>query len=128
MAVTHEAIFTQVPVIGMVKIATINTATDGSGTLGTVITGSTDGTKITSVTIKAEVSTTAGMVRLFIDNGTTIHLIYEQNIAAITKSATVAAFYNNIFFDDLILPSGYILKAGTEKGESFSIIAFGGNY
>lgn len=127
MALTYQPPYEQTPIIAQVKIATANTNTDGTGTLGAVLTGSTNGTGVTSITIKAEVTTTAGMVRLYIDNLSIVCLIYEQNIAAITKTATVAAFYVNIPFEDLIIPSGYILKASTEKAESFSIIAFAGN-
>lgn len=129
MAANQKPIFTLFPVVGMVKISTANANRDGTGTLGTVLTGATgSGTKVTTIVIKAEVTTTAGMVRLFIDNGVTIHLIYEQTIAAITASATVAAAYYSIPFADMVIPDSYILKAGTERAESFSIIAFGGDY
>jgi hypothetical protein len=129
MAANESPIFTLYPVIGSVKISTANANRDGTGTLGTVLTGAAgSGTKVASITIKAEVITTAGMVRLFIDNGVTVHLIYEQVITAVPASATVAAFYINIPFNDLVVPDGYILKAGTEKAEQFSITAFGGKY
>jgi len=129
MAANTTPIFTLLPVVGMVKISTANANRDGTGTLGTVLTGATgSGTKVTSITIKAEVTTTAGMIRLFINNGATTHLIYEQTIPAIIASATVAAAYYSIPYFDMVIPSGYILYASTEKAESFSIIAYGGKY
>ena len=129
MAANKQPIFALLPVVGMVKISTANANRDGTGTLGTVLTGATgSGTKVTSITIKAEASTTAGMIRLYINNTSTTHLIFEQTIPAITASATVAAAYYSLPFFDMVIPSGYILYASTEKAESFSIIAFGGKY
>ena len=131
MAANVNPIFTLTPVIGIVSISTANANLDGTGTIGTVITGGTDGTRISKITIKALVTTTAGMLRLFIDNGATINLWKEILVSAITPSATVASFSNvlELFGEDaLVLPSSYVLKASTEKAESFMIIAEGGNY
>src|ERR1051326_122814 len=61
---------------GMVTISTANSNLDGTGTLGTVFTASAGnkGALISSVIIKAQVSTTPGMVRLFIYDGTNTRL------------------------------------------------------
>jgi hypothetical protein len=42
---------------GMVKISTANSNLDGSGTLGTVLTGASNGTLIKTVTVKATSNT-----------------------------------------------------------------------
>jgi hypothetical protein len=130
MTANLNPVFTKTPKIGIAQISTINTAKDGTGTLGTVITGGENGTRISRITIEAITVTTAGMVRLFIDTGTTITLWKEIPVSAITPSATVLA-YNYIFEllgeRALILPYNFILKAGTEKGETFNIIAEGGD-
>lgn len=132
MAANITPIFTLTPVIGAVLISTANTGLDGSGTLGTVLTGSTNGSRITRVTVKAQATTTAGMVRLFIeDPGGSKFLWKEIPVPAITASATVAAFtYVLELIGELalVLPYNYILKASTEKGESFSITAEGGAF
>lgn len=131
MAANINPIFTLTPVIGVVNISTANTNRDGTGTLGTVITGSTNGTRISQIVIKALGTTTAGIVRLFIDNGVSVHLWKEISISAISASDTVIAFSASIDLTGeyaLILPNSYILKAGTEKAESFAVFAEGGNY
>jgi hypothetical protein len=129
MAANENPIFTLLPVVGMVKISTANANRDGTGTVGTVLTGATgSGTKVTSITIKAEVATTAGVVRLYINNGVITSLIYEQVITVTPASATVAAYYVNIPFNDMVIPATYTLLASTEKAESFSIIAYGGKF
>lgn len=131
MAANINPIFTLTPVIGVVNISTANTNRDGTGTLGTVITGSTNGTRISQIVIKALGATTAGIVRLFIDNGVSVHLWKEISISAISPSDTVIAFSASVDLTGeyaLILPNSYILKAGTEKAESFAVFAEGGNY
>ena len=131
MTANTEPIFVLSPAIGAVLIDTANTNKDGTGTVGTVITGGTNGTRITRITIQSIGTTTAGMVRLYIDIGATIHLWKEIAVDAITGSATVEEFVYILELlaeRALVLPSGYILLASTEKSEDFNVIAEGGNY
>lgn len=131
MTANTHPIHTLAQVIGMVQIATANANRDGTGTLGTVVTGSQDGTRIHKITIKATGTTTAGMIRLFIDNLTNVRLWKEIPVTAITPSGTVEAFSSTLELlgeDALTLPSSYILKAGTNNAETFNVIAEGGNY
>lgn len=131
MTANKHPIHINVPIVATVQIATANTNRDGTGTLGTVLTGANDGTRIEKITIKATGTTTAGMVRLFIDNLTNVRMYKEISVTAITPSGTVEAFSAvlELFGDDALdLPSGYILKAGTHNAETFNIVAEGGNY
>lgn len=131
MTANKHPIHINVPIAATVQISTANTNRDGTGTLGTVVTAANDGTRIEKITIKATGTTTAGMVRLFIDNLTNVRLWKEVTIDAITPSGTVEAFSKviELFGDDALdLPSGYILKAGTHNAEAFNVIAEGGNY
>ena len=110
-----------------VEISTANTARDGTGTIGTVFTAGASGSKVTSVTIKAESTTTAGMIRLFVYNGSTYALLKEFTVDAITPSGTVAS-YERTYNPDLILHSGWSLRASTNNAEVFNVIALGGDY
>ena len=121
-------IFTDTPIIGIAQISTANATLNGTGTIGTVVTGSTDGTRVDEIQIKATVTTTAGMIRLYIYDGANTRLFYEIAVTAITPSATVASFYASIAFSNLILPSTYELRASTEKAETFNIVAYGSNF
>jgi len=111
-----------------VAISTLNPNLDGTGTLGTVVTAGTQGTLIELIRIIATGVTTAGMVRLFIDDGSAIRLYKEIAITAVTPSATVKAFEVDFLpATELILPTGYFLKASTEKAEEFIVRAVGGD-
>lgn len=131
MAVNTTPIFTLTPHIGMVAIATANTNRDGTGTIGTVITGTTYGTRISRIQIKATVTTTAGTVRLFIHDGAAYFLWREIIVTAITVGASTAAFeYTLELLGEraLILPNAYSLRASTEKAENFNVTAEAGDY
>ena len=53
----------------------------------------------------------------------------EVTVEAITKSASVAAWEEDLLTPDLYLPtSSHQLRASTEKAEAINIFAFGGNY
>ena len=117
-----------VPVIGSVLVSTANTNHDGTGTVATVITSAGAGYAIRRITVKAIVTTTAGMVRIFIYTGSAYFLWKEIAITAITVSASVAGFeYVIELFNDeeLLLPSGYSIRASTHNAESFHVTAEG---
>jgi hypothetical protein len=113
------------------QVTTANTNRDGTGTIATIFTAGSNGSRIEMVEIQATVTTTAGMVRLFIHDGTNARLLREQPITANTVSATNPAFQIAIPFGDmspLLLASGYSLRASTEKTETFNITVFGGDF
>jgi len=113
----------------MAQISTANSGLDGTGTISDVLTApaGTNGTEIVSVTVKATVNTTAGMIRLFIYDGTNTKLLTEIAVEATTKSATAHSFSRRITFNGngLALKSTWRLRASTEKAETFNIIAEG---
>jgi hypothetical protein len=107
---------------GIADVSDANPNLNGTGTLVTVLTSS--GCNIQSITIKAIVSTTDGMIRLFLNDETNTKLFREIPVRAITKSAIAKSFYHRIVFNDgFALKSRWSLKASTEKGESFKVIA-----
>jgi hypothetical protein len=131
MAANIDPIFLLTPKVGMVAIATANANLDGTGTIGTVFTAGSNGSRIHKITIKAIVTTTAGMIRIYIYDGAAYKLLKELLVTAITKSATVSAFEYELYLPEeeaLILPTGYSLRASTEKAETFNVIAEGGDY
>lgn len=81
------------------------------------------------IRVIAKGTTTAGMIRLFLHDGAAYHFYEELVVAAITPSATVAAFdIEYIPTKPLVLPTGWSLRASTEKAEAFSVLATGGNF
>ncbi len=124
-------VFTDTPNIQAVSIATANTNLDGTGTIGTVFTAGSGGSRIHRIKIKAIVTTTAGMIRLFLYDGSTYYLYSEIAVPAITKSASVAAFEATLQLwgeGAIVLPNGWSLRAATEKAETFKIIAEGADF
>jgi hypothetical protein len=108
---------------GLADLSTANSNLDGTGTIETVITASGNGYDLKSVTVKAIVSTSAGMVRLFLYDGSNTKLFREVPIAATTKSSIARAFASKITFNDgFALKTGWSLKASTENAESFKVI------
>jgi hypothetical protein len=109
---------------GYTTISTPNSSLTGSGTLGTVISASADGTMIKSVIIKAQGDTSPGMVRLFISDGGNNQLIQEIQVPDNRVSSTGISFCAIIPMN-YCLKSGSTLMASTENGDTFNIIAFG---
>ena len=133
MAQNTAPVFLKAGVGDVAQVSAANAGRDGTGTIVTVATGTADGKRINVVRIKAIVTTTAGMIRLYYsaDSGVTNRLIGEVLVAAITASATAAAFEA-----DWIPPGGYLnlvgttdmLRASTEKAEAHNLLALGGSY
>lgn len=113
---------------GSVTISTANSNLDGTGSLGTVLTATQDGTLVKSIIIKATGNTTLGMVRLFIDNGGgTIVLLQEIMIPANNQTAVVQA-YSTTINSAFVLQNGFLLKASTQNAEGFNIVAVATNW
>lgn len=121
--------FVETAVIGAVSIATANTARDGTGTIGTVLTAGAQGTLVELVRVVAVGTTTAGVVRLFLHDGSTYYLYEEILVTAITPSTTIAVFEAEFVpTKPLVLPTGWSLRASTHNAETFKVIATGGSY
>lgn len=127
--------FTGVPLYGAAVVSTANINRDGSGTLATILTMPASGGRIDRAVIKATGNTTAGMVRLFVHDGTSARCITEILVPAVTASATVASFETVVDFSTgpnsafgLVLPAGCSLRAATHMAEPFVVTAFGGAF
>ena len=123
--------FTAIPNLGLAVISTANTNRDGTGTIATVLTAGSSGSRIDRIRIIAIGATTAGMIRLFIHDGTNARLYREIPVGALSPSGTVQAFNAEINFagdNALTLPSGFSLRASTHLAESFVVVAEGGNF
>ncbi|MBU0764161.1 MAG: hypothetical protein KJ607_04925 [Bacteroidetes bacterium] len=106
-----------------VVISTANPYLNGSGTITDLITGSASGTLIKSITIKAQGSTTQGMIRIYFDDGTT-RIMYEVPVPAITQSSEDQTFIH-VIKDNFPLKYSRKLRVSTEKAETFVITAEG---
>jgi len=77
------------------QISVANTARNGTGTIVSVMTGAANGSRIDDISIVATATTTAGVVRLFISDGSNIRLWQEILVSAVTPSTTVQVWSSN---------------------------------
>ena len=120
MATAAQYAATQRNAVG--QVSTANTARDGTGTIATIFTAGSNGSRVDDIWITATGTTTAGVVRLFINDGTNTRLWQEVMVTAATPSTTVQVFNTALFNQALILPNNYSLRASTHNAETFNVI------
>jgi hypothetical protein len=133
MAANVSPIFALVP---EVKRAIITlTTTDKSGAtpanLVELVTGATDGTKVTWIKFKHVGNSTAGLYLIFITDTSGLNpvLYAELVITAITSAANVATHENIILLSDLQLKSGQkILVGATTVTSNIHVTASVGDF
>lgn len=114
--------FFSTPRTAVATIATANALRTGAGTIDTIITGAATGTRVDDIEITAVAATTAGVVRLWLHDGTTAFLLREILVQAITPSASVAVWSYRITDLGLILASAsWSLRASTDNGDDFNL-------
>lgn len=125
--------------IGAVRTSAANTASDGSGTLGTdiytLVTAGASGTRVDRVTVinsQTTLAASAGLVvRFFIYDGTSSRLIEEVAVPVATRSATAVGARASVYFPGgLFIPSGSTLRTCASVFAAASqcdIVAYGGN-
>lgn len=124
MATTPQ--FATTPRIAIGQLSSANTNRDGTGTLVSIMSGVNAGTKVQEVVVQATATTTAGMVRLYLNDGTNNRLFDEVVVSAITVGASTSGFRVAKTYDNLTLPSAsWILRASTHNAETFNITALG---
>jgi hypothetical protein len=122
------------PKCGLGQVSIANTARDGTGTIATVFTAGANGSRSDAIDIKAVGTTTAGMIRLFIHDGTNARLLTEIPVTALTPSATLPSWEAQLNTNSMsqvlpiILPTNYSLCASTNNAETFNVLAFGGDF
>jgi hypothetical protein len=121
-----DPVFAVTPRVASVNIATANTNRDGTGTVATLITGASTGTRIAEIVVQARVTTTAGMVRIFLHDGTTFFFFDEVSVAAATVSASVKGTRVSTLYTNLVLPSAsWSVRVSTHNAESIDVTALG---
>lgn len=102
-------------------LSVANTNRNGTGTIVSVITGAASGTRVDDIWVVANATTTAGVIRLFISDGTNIRLWQEILVSAVTPSTTVGVWSASLLNQGLLLKSGWSLQASTNNAETFSV-------
>lgn len=133
MAATQN--YAGTPRLSVGKLTAANTARDGSGTLVNVFTGGASGSRIESINIQATATTLPGMIRLWVHDGTTGHLVGEIPVANVAPSGTQPAWGVRLTTANLsdllplILPNNsHSLRATTHNAETYNVVAIGGDF
>lgn len=116
-----QAQYAATPRAALGQVSTANTNRDGTGTLATIFTAGSTGSRVDDIVIVATGTTTAGMVRLFLHDGTNARLWQEVSVSAVTPSGTVPAWTAALLNQALVLPSGWSLRASTHNAETFNV-------
>lgn len=114
-----------------IDISTANTSRTGSGTIVQFMLAGASGSRVERIRIKAQGTTTTGMVRIFTWDGSTYRLFEEVSVSAVTPSGTVESFEATINLGSaapLFLPDGSALGASTNNAEAFIVTAIGGDF
>lgn len=104
-------------------LSVANTNRDGTGTLVDVVTGPANGCIIEEVTVAATGTTTPGMIRVFIYDGTNTRLERELTVEGITPSGSIRSFQKSFRPTGLKLTTGQKLQMSTNNAETFHVVA-----
>lgn len=133
MSANIAPIFALTPETVGVRITGTTTDKTGATTANILdlVTGSTNGTKVTWIKFKHVGTSTAGLYLIWITDtaGANPRLYAELAIAAVTSSSTVATNENTIFTPDLQLKSGQKIQVGaTTANTNIDVTASIGNF
>lgn len=148
MPTTATPIFAQTPYAKSLSLAAVTacatrapTATAGlaAANILELTPVSTNGRRIDGITVSGcsnamTAATTAGLVGIWLWDGTTAYLLTEISVSAVTPSTTVAAFVTTYIPPvPLILPAAYKLFASTTvtttaSTNALDVAVFGGDY
>lgn len=109
--------------------ATADTSRTAPSTVVTILTAGSGGTKIESLVFEGTGTTLAGVIVVFIYDGSTYHAFYEEAVTAVTASTTAAAYRTERTFDNLVLKSGESLRVTSQVANQLcKVHAFGGDF
>lgn len=122
---------------GAALLGTAETDLQSPAQTSTILTAGASGTKIEEIDVQASKSgsliatTVAGLVYLFLYDGSNYRLFDTIAVTATTASTTVAPFRLSKVYNNLVLKSGWSLRASQSIAGNASILecqAFGGDY
>lgn len=133
MATTAQ--YASTPIVGSATLTTADTSYTAPTTVSTIITAGTNGTRIDYIEVIGVATTVAGLINLFLYNGTTYYLWQQVPVIAVTPSTTSQQFIANLSsngnanFMPLVIPSGWSLRATTTVTQTgINVTAYGGSF
>lgn len=130
-----SAQYAATPRVGSANLTTQDTSLTAPTTVGTILTAGSSGTRIDYIDIQGVATTVAGLINLFIYDGTNYILWAQVPVIAVTSSTTAPAFQATLSSNvnanllPLILPTGYSLRATTSVAQTgVRVTAMGGDF
>lgn len=130
-----SAQYASTPKVGAALLTTADTSLTAPTTVGTIITAAASGTRIDYIDVQGVATTSAGLINLFLYDGSTYHLWQQVPVLAVTSSTTAPAFTANLSSNSnanvmpLCLPTGWSLRATTTVSQTgVKVIAYGGDF
>jgi hypothetical protein len=118
-------VFAVTPRVGSANVATADSSYTSPSNVGTVLTAGASGTRIAEVVVKCAATSAAALIRLWLYDGSTYHLFDEITVAAATGSSTVAQTRVSTVYSNLVIPTGWSLRATTSVSQSTNVVALG---
>lgn len=128
--------FASTPVLGAALLGATETNLQVPTATSVIVTAGAAGTKIEEVVVEATTTTlapttVAGLVYLFLYDGATYHLFDAIAVTAVVGSATVAPFRARSTYANLVLKSGWSLRASQSIAGNANLLkvhALGGDF
>lgn len=105
--------FASTPKIGAGTVSTANTNRDGTGTIATIFSAGSGGSRVNWIKLKATGDPADSIVNIFLHDGSTYFLYDAVDIGdPAAASATVDSYSNGpTAYDDLVLPTSWSVRA-----------------
>jgi hypothetical protein len=130
-----SAQYASTPKFGSATLTTADTSLTAPTTVGTIVSAGASGTRIDYIDIQGVATTVAGLINLFVYDGTSYILWQQVPVIAITSSTTAPAFSaylssnSNANIMPLTLPTGYSLRATASVAQTgVRVTAYGGDF
>jgi hypothetical protein len=119
------------PSIGAALLGSAETSLTAPTTTSTIITAGASGSKIEAIQVQAIATTVAGLVYVFLHDGSAYRLFDVFTIPANTASSSVAPIQVSEVYDNLLLETGWSLRMSQSIAGNASLLvasAFGGDF
>lgn len=128
--------FASVVALGAGILGAVETSLTVPTTAVSIVAGGVSGTKIEEIVVHAVTTsltptTVAGLVYVFLHDGTTFHLVDSIPVTAVTASATTPPFRASRTYMNLWLKNNWSLRCSQSHASNASILKvtiFGGDY
>lgn len=131
-----DPVFASTLSLGAALLGNAETDLQTPTTASVVVTAGANGTKVEEIAVEASkaaslvATTVAGLVYLFLYDGTSYRLFDTVSVTAVTASSTAAPFRTSKQYLNLWLKSGWSLRASQSVAGNASLLqvfAFGGD-